>query len=57
MKSETIGDKQMESNIRYYVQLVNGERKPCSVWIKELLVRLHGYKYIMRTDSLEIVGK
>ena len=47
----------MESNIRYYVELVNGERKPCSVWIKEALVRIYGYKYVMRTDTVEIVGK
>ena len=47
----------MKDNVRYYVQLLNGERKPCSVWLKEALVRLHGYKYIMRTENLEIVGK
>ena len=47
----------MESNIRYYVELVSGERKPAT-WVQVMqLISLHGYRYILREPNLEVVAK
>lgn len=45
------------NKIKYYVETLKGERKPASWHVVEALVRLHGYKYVLREPNLEVVAK
>jgi hypothetical protein len=47
----------MKDNVRYYVEMLNGERKPVAWHIAEAMVRLHNYVYVVREPNLEIVKK
>ena len=47
----------MSNSIRYYVETIKGQRIKADWLSVETLVRLHGYKYILREPNLEVVAK
>jgi len=43
--------------MRYYAQMINGERKPITEWVYMLLVNAHGWRHVIRDVNLEIIEK